>query len=70
NAIAIPKTAYDLGSITHPSVLTHKIFGGVGHAFNSWEYPLMLGVGGSWEFESDNDALEQWSLWAKLGLTF
>ncbi|MCK4517729.1 hypothetical protein KAT92_03065, partial [Candidatus Babeliales bacterium] len=50
NAIAIPKTAYDLGSITHPSVLTHKIFGGVGHAFNSWEYPLMLGVGGSWEF--------------------
>lgn len=70
SAVAIPKTGYDLDSITHPSVFTHKIFGGVGHAFNSWEYPLMLGIGGSWEFETDNDALEQWSLWAKLGLTF
>jgi hypothetical protein len=60
----------DLDPCTNPSVVTHKIYGGIGYAFNEWDYPLMLGIGGSWEFETDNDCVEQWALWFKLGLTF
>jgi hypothetical protein len=60
----------DLDACTNPSVVTHKIYGGIGYAFYDWDYPLMLGIGGSWEFETDNDSLEQWALWFKLGLTF
>jgi len=66
----INKTNLCLNACTSPSAVTHKIFGGIGYAFKEWEYPLMLGVGGSYEFETDNDCLEAWSLWAKIGLTF
>ncbi|MBU1008188.1 hypothetical protein KKA53_03870 [Candidatus Dependentiae bacterium] len=55
---------------TNPSVVTHKIYGGFGYAFKDWDYPLILGLGGSYEFATDNDCLEAWSLWAKVGLTF
>jgi hypothetical protein len=66
----INKEHLDIDACTNPSVVTHKIYGGIGYAFEEWEYPLMLGIGGSWEFETDNDCLEQWALWFKLGLTF
>jgi hypothetical protein len=59
-----------IDACTNPSVVTHKIYGGVGYAFNDMEYPVMLGLGGSYEWETDNDCLEQWALWAKVGVTF
>jgi hypothetical protein len=59
-----------LDACTQPSVVTHKIYGGAGYAFNDWDYPLMLGLGGSYEFETDNDSLDGWSVWAKIGVTF
>jgi hypothetical protein len=56
---------------TTPVVVTHKIFGGASYAFNSWEYPLMLGLGASWEFtQGTNSALDGYALWAKIALTF
>jgi hypothetical protein len=58
------------GDAETPSKLMHKLFGGVGYAFSDWRYPLMAGLGGSYEFVSDNSALENWALWFKLGLTF
>ena len=66
----INKEHLNLDACTNPSVTTHKIYSGIGYAFNEWEYPLMLGIGGSWEFATDNDSMEQWALWFKLGLTF
>jgi hypothetical protein len=59
-----------LDACTNPSVLTHKLYGGITYAFKDWEYPLMLGIGGSYEWETDNDSLDGWALWVKLGLTF
>jgi hypothetical protein len=58
------------GDAATPSQLTQKIFGSVGYAFNKWKYPLMLGLGGSYEFTSENSALELWALWFKLGIDF
>lgn len=60
----------DFNAAETPSVITHKLYGGVGYAFSEWEYPLMLGIGGSYEWATDNDCLEQWSLWLKGGITF
>ena len=59
-----------LDACTNPSVVTHKLYGGATYAWSDWEYPLMLGVGGSYEWETDNDCLNGWALWAKVGLTF
>jgi len=54
----------------NPSVATHKLFGGLGYIFSGFQYPIMLGGGGSWEFVTDNDCLRQWAVWGKLGLAF
>ena len=59
-----------LDACRQPSVVTHKLYGAIGYAFNEWDYPLMLGIGGSYEWETDNDCVDGWALWAKVGLTF
>jgi len=73
---------YDLSNITieqadlltasaeTPAQLTHKLLAGIGWAANNWKYPLLIGIGGSYEFASDNSVLEVWALWAKLGISF
>jgi len=67
---SIQRTDLCLDPCTQPSVVTHKIYSGLGYEFDEWDYPVMLGLGGSYEFSTDNDCLEAWSLWAKIGLTF
>ena len=54
-----------------PVYVTHKIFGGLGYAYEDWDYPIMFGLGGSWEFtQGTNSALDGWALWGKLGVSF
>lgn len=53
-----------------PSALTHKIYVGVGFCFNEWERPVMLGMGGGYEFHSGNTALENFEIYMKVGLSF
>ena len=67
---AINHEHLDLDACTQPSVVTHKLYGGFGYAFNEWEYPFLIGAGASYEWGTDNDSLDQWALWLKLGLTF
>ena len=59
-----------LDACTQPSVVSHKLYAGAGYSFDKWDYPVMLGLGGSYEWETDNDCLRTWALWAKLGVTF
>jgi hypothetical protein len=68
--VAINREHLNLDACTNPSVVTHKFYGGFGYAFNSWEFPVMLGLGGSFEFGTDNDCLDIWSVWAKVGVRF
>jgi hypothetical protein len=53
-----------------PSQLTNSIYGGMGYTFRKWEVPMMMGIGGKYEWPTDNAALEQWSVWGKMGVTF
>jgi len=54
-----------------PVYVTHKVYGGFGYSCTKWDYPIMLGLGGSWEFtQGTNSALDGYALWAKLGITF
>jgi hypothetical protein len=66
----INKENLTLDTCTSPELITHKVYGGVGYAFNKWEYPVMFGLGGSWEFKRHNNAPETWALWGKIGVTF
>ena len=68
--VAIQDQYLDLGSITTPSVMTHKIYAGLGYQWNKYKYPAMLSIGASYEFASNNSSLENWSAWFKTGLSW
>lgn len=53
-----------------PSQTTHSVFGALGYVFKDWDYPMMLGLGGKYEFASSNSAVEQWGIWGKIGVGF
>jgi hypothetical protein len=61
--------ASDLDMCGHPFALSHKIFGGVDYTFKT-DYRIVTGLWGSYEFASSNTALDQWSLWLKVGTQF
>ena len=53
-----------------PSQFTNGVYAGLGYIFKSWDCPLMLGVGGKYDWASKNSALEQWGVWGKVGIGF
>ncbi|MBN2779151.1 MAG: hypothetical protein JXR36_16075 [Bacteroidales bacterium] len=59
----------DTSAAETPSMDTHKIFGSVGYIFKDWEYPVMLGLGGGYEF-ADQQGIENWQIWGKFGIKF
>jgi hypothetical protein len=60
----------DLKGASTPSLLTHKLYGGLGWAMSKKGYSALLGIGGSYEFATSNCDLETWALWAKFGVSF
>ena len=58
-------------SCVTPVQVTHKVYGGASYAFNGWEYPMMFGLGASWEFtQGSNAALDGYGLWLKTSINF
>ena len=65
------KENLDVEAVKTPSQVTNKVFAGLGYQFNySKSVPGLVGIGGSYEFASDNSALENYSVWLKLGISF
>lgn len=60
----------DIAGARTPAVLTHKIYSGVGYLLREWYLPVMMGVGGSYEFTSKNSAPDVWSVYGKLAIGF
>lgn len=61
--------ASDIDTAPHPFALTHKIFGNVDYTFTG-DIKLVVGAWGSYEFASENTALEQWAVGLKAGTSF
>lgn len=60
----------DTGVAETPSILSHTVFAGLGYIFNEWENPLMLGLGGSYEFGNDHVAADSYTIYGKIGFAF
>lgn len=71
NAYSATGHAYgiDTSVAETPSQDTHKIFGSLGYIFREWEYPMLLSIGGGYEF-ADDDSIENWQIFGKLGIKF
>lgn len=67
---ALTEDLLDTDSAETPSQFTNSIYAGLGYAFKEWDYPLMLGIGGKYEFAAKNSAIEQWQIWGKASLSF
>jgi hypothetical protein len=69
-AEALGVSNLNLDAPATPSQLTNAIYSGFGYYFSKWETPLMLGLGGKYEFAAKNSAVEQWTVYGKIGIGF
>ncbi|NDD54037.1 hypothetical protein EBZ39_09195 [bacterium] len=60
----------DLNAARDENNLSHSVYASVGLVMNEAATPVVVGVGGSYEFAARNNALEQWTVWAKTGISF
>jgi hypothetical protein len=60
----------DVDAASTPSQCTNGIYGGMGYHFKKWEYPLLMGIGGKYDWASSNSEFDSWSVWFKLALSF
>jgi hypothetical protein len=65
---AVQQTDIDFLSMSHPAALSHIVYGSLGYNF-SWCWPIFIGVGGSYEFSTNNVALTRWLAWGKIGIS-
>jgi len=66
----LTKATLDLDAASTPSQLTNGIYTGIGYSFKEWDTPLMLGLGGKYEWASKNSAFDQWTVYGKIGIGF
>lgn len=76
DAAFTPITAGDLSlsSAAQPSALTHKVYGALAYRTEVFCTPVLLGLGGAYEFARDRSCNacwpDHWSVWGKVGLSY
>lgn len=67
----VNNSSIDTTPATTPSQFTNAIYGSVAHMWDrGHKHASILALGGKYEFASKNSALEQWNVWAKMGIEF
>lgn len=70
NNSVIKASDLDLNSATHPGLIAHTFYGAAGYNFDDMCYPMFVGIGGSYEFNKDNNTMSRFLGWAKAGISF
>jgi hypothetical protein len=60
----------NIESGTMPRSLTNSIYTAFGHDGNLWGLPTLIGAGASYEISTDNNALSNWCVWSKFGISY
>ncbi|MFA5306834.1 MAG: hypothetical protein WC365_05280 [Candidatus Babeliales bacterium] len=66
----LSKDTLDVDAASTPSQFTNSLYAGLGYNFKDWDSPLMLGLGGKYEWASKNSVLTQWNIYGKIGVGF
>jgi len=72
SAFEITEAMLNLESAASPQVITHTPYVSANYTWGdtSSDRPGSVGVGASYEFAQNNNSLNQWQLWGKLGFCF
>lgn len=70
HAMYITQSMLNCSEAVSPAALTHAIHCSFGFLFDNSFKPLLIGIGGSYEFARENSAASQYTLWLKAGLSF
>lgn len=60
----------DLSVAATPSLLSHKIYGGISYTTRMCKSPLLVGIGAHYEFGRCNENLDTWAVNAKIAIAF
>ncbi|HEX2977578.1 MAG TPA: hypothetical protein VHO47_00440 [Candidatus Babeliales bacterium] len=69
NSNSIQPGDLNLSSAAHPSTVSNILYASVGYNWDGCKRPMFVGIGGGYEFASDNLALERIVIWAKWGIS-
>ena len=60
----------DLASASTPCHIAHTIYGNIGYNWDEKEYPMGVGMGGSYTFSnSNNSVVDRWTIWGKFSIS-
>ena len=68
--VYVQESDIDLGSAAHPAAYSQTVYATAGYYRTSDHYPQNFELGSSYEFGSCNTALNRWTIWTKLQITF
>jgi len=60
----------DLESASSPSQFLSTFYGALGYRLDEREYPMIFGLGGSYQWSRDNTGMERWMIWGKAAVSF
>lgn len=70
NFVPITKEMLNLESASHPALATNCFYVAAAYHDDDRCYPLLGGIGASYEFSDTNTALNRWLLWIKGAISF
>jgi hypothetical protein len=68
--LAISQANLNVNAAATPAIFTQTIHAGVAYILNHLEYPIIFGVGASYEWTQDNAAIKGYTIWGKAGVAF
>ena len=66
----VKQSDLDLSSAEHKSASSHTIYGALSASGQLSNHPSQIGIGGSYEFASENTALSVWGIWLQASVGF
>lgn len=67
----ITEDQLDLSTAQAPCLLSQRLYGSVGYAFDACDnFRTLLGLGGEYEFAGDNSGINRWGVWGKVAFIF
>ncbi|MFA6066406.1 MAG: hypothetical protein WC707_04480 [Candidatus Babeliaceae bacterium] len=60
----------NIDSAATPAAISNIIYATGAYNWDCWCFPTFVGLGGSYEFSHVNTAIQRWTVWGKLGMSF